>query len=237
MTRENKLALVIGFGLLLLAGILVSDHLSAQQRVDEDSLVATEARVVPNPSILQPKNAPAAAIPRQTTAAPQAARTEPQASKRREIVIGTPPGARERATKSPSRVTQTMRFHNVKAGETLSEISELYFGTRSRWQEIARANNIPNANGLRVGTRLVIPSGPSATASDAPSAQPRVEEVVVAVRTTTVREGDTLSGIAKRELGTGTRWKELWKANLATLPDPDLLAPGMTLRLPASSVH
>ena len=30
MTRENKLAIVIGFGLLLFVGILVSDHLSAR---------------------------------------------------------------------------------------------------------------------------------------------------------------------------------------------------------------
>ena len=31
MTRENKLALVIGFGLMLFVGILVSDHFSAQR--------------------------------------------------------------------------------------------------------------------------------------------------------------------------------------------------------------
>ena len=31
MTRENKLALVIGFGLILFVGILVSDHFSAQR--------------------------------------------------------------------------------------------------------------------------------------------------------------------------------------------------------------
>ena len=46
MTRENKLALVIGFGLLLLAGIFVSDHLSAQQRTDEEPLVASEELIV-----------------------------------------------------------------------------------------------------------------------------------------------------------------------------------------------
>ena len=32
MTRENKLALVVGFGLLLFVGILVSDHFSAAHR-------------------------------------------------------------------------------------------------------------------------------------------------------------------------------------------------------------
>ena len=32
MTRENKLAMVVGFGLLLFVGILVSDHFSTAQR-------------------------------------------------------------------------------------------------------------------------------------------------------------------------------------------------------------
>ena len=32
MSRENKLALIIGFGLVLFVGVLVSDHLSANQR-------------------------------------------------------------------------------------------------------------------------------------------------------------------------------------------------------------
>ena len=32
MTREHKLALVVGFGLILFVGILVSDHLAADAR-------------------------------------------------------------------------------------------------------------------------------------------------------------------------------------------------------------
>ena len=48
MTRENKLALVVGFGLILLVGILISDHfvggiavLVECVRVDRREQVAT----------------------------------------------------------------------------------------------------------------------------------------------------------------------------------------------------
>ena len=44
MTRENKLVMVIGFGLLLFVGILVSDHLAARdaQFSKPDSVVETK---------------------------------------------------------------------------------------------------------------------------------------------------------------------------------------------------
>ena len=48
MTRENKLALVIGFGLMLFVGILVSDHFSAQ-RFDPATVVQAD-----EPSSLDP---------------------------------------------------------------------------------------------------------------------------------------------------------------------------------------
>ena len=34
MTREHKLALVVGFGLVLFVGILIADHLAAGRRVN-----------------------------------------------------------------------------------------------------------------------------------------------------------------------------------------------------------
>lgn len=51
-----------------------------------------------------------------------------------------------------------------------------------------------------------------------------------AVRTYTVRAGDTLSRIAARELGSASRWPELAKLN--ALRDPNLVRVGQVLRLP-----
>ena len=42
MTREHKLAMVVGFGLLLFVGILVSDHFSTAQRQGPPDLVRSD---------------------------------------------------------------------------------------------------------------------------------------------------------------------------------------------------
>jgi hypothetical protein len=50
MTRENKLAMVVGFGLLLFVGILVSDHFSTAQRQETANLVGNTDRARGNGS-------------------------------------------------------------------------------------------------------------------------------------------------------------------------------------------
>ncbi len=51
------------------------------------------------------------------------------------------------------------RVHVVKLGDSLSKISQLYYGQSNRWEEIAAANRevLPNPNQLVVGTSLRIP--------------------------------------------------------------------------------
>jgi hypothetical protein len=46
-----------------------------------------------------------------------------------------------------------------------------------------------------------------------------------------VREGDSLSAIAERELGSSTLWRDLYEWNRHQITDPDLIWPGMQLRL------
>ncbi|WP_084665613.1 LysM peptidoglycan-binding domain-containing protein [Thermanaeromonas toyohensis] len=48
-----------------------------------------------------------------------------------------------------------------------------------------------------------------------------------------VRPGDSLWKIAKLELGSGARWREIYEANKETIgPDPNLIYPGMKLVMP-----
>ena len=52
-------------------------------------------------------------------------------------------------------------------------------------------------------------------------------------RTYVVQEGDTLSSIARNELGKVSRWAEIYQLNREALGrDYDYLAPGMRLVLP-----
>jgi len=47
-----------------------------------------------------------------------------------------------------------------------------------------------------------------------------------------VRDGDTLSSIAKRMLGNESKWDDIFQANRRTLRDPDDLTVGMELTIP-----
>lgn len=49
----------------------------------------------------------------------------------------------------------------------------------------------------------------------------------------TVKSGDTLSAIAKREYGDANQWKRIFDANRDLIEDPDLIHPGQELRIPA----
>ncbi|MFD9305777.1 LysM peptidoglycan-binding domain-containing protein [Streptomyces sp. NPDC060048] len=52
-------------------------------------------------------------------------------------------------------------------------------------------------------------------------------------RTYTVRSGDSLSAIARRELGNEGRWRELYAMNKGVIgSNPDMIQPGMQLVLP-----
>ncbi len=54
---------------------------------------------------------------------------------------------------------KTQRFHIVRKGETLSDISYNYYGSSKQWQRIARANPnvVKDANKIKAGTKLIIP--------------------------------------------------------------------------------
>lgn len=62
--------------------------------------------------------------------------------------------------------------------------------------------------------------------------RPVATQPAAAVRVYTVKKGDSLAGIAKRELGSPLRWREIFELNRDKLPTPDSLREGMELRLP-----
>jgi len=53
------------------------------------------------------------------------------------------------------------------------------------------------------------------------------------MRTHTVKAGETLSKIAKDELGSAGAYMKIFEANKDQLPDPNTIKPGQVLRIPA----
>ncbi|MEM6334376.1 MAG: LysM domain-containing protein [Planctomycetota bacterium] len=116
------------------------------------------------------------------------------------------------------------RRHTIAAGDTLSEISEQYYGTARRWQEIAAANPGVDPNRLIVGNTLVIPGGAAASSGSRGSAARGGGRVHV------VAAGDTLSEISQQYYGTATRWQEIAAANPGV--DPNRMSVGAELVIP-----
>ena len=67
----------------------------------------------------------------------------------------------------------------------------------------------------------------SSSSADAPKDQ-------ATTRTYTVVGGDSLSKIAKKILGDGARWKEIFEANRDTIKNPDMIHPGQVLKIPGA---
>ena len=61
-------------------------------------------------------------------------------------------------------------------------------------------------------------------------------EEIVGETTYTIEKGDTLSKIAKEQLGHASAWKQIFEANRDVIDDPDRIFPGQTIKLPAIDV-
>jgi len=69
---------------------------------------------------------------------------------------------------------------------------------------------------------------PAAAQKPAPASQ-------AAQKTYTVKSGDTLSKIAKEQLGDANAYQDIFNANRDQLSDPDKIKPGQVLKIPAMS--
>ena len=67
----------------------------------------------------------------------------------------------------------------------------------------------------------------SSSAPDPTQAQPAQTGT-----TYTVKSGDSLSKIAKREYGDAAQWKRIFEANRDQIDNPDLIHPGQELKIP-----
>jgi membrane-bound lytic murein transglycosylase D len=119
----------------------------------------------------------------------------------------------------PARPAAAATRHTVRRGETLASISRRYGVAMS---DLASANGIRDPSSLRAGQRLSVPGAARSASSGAPA--PRAS-----ARTYTVRQGDTVSSIARRH---GVSVKDLLAAN--NLSRSGHIRTGQKLRVPAS---
>lgn len=118
-------------------------------------------------------------------------------------------------TPEPTPAPTENNYYTVQSGDTLSGIARDVLGDANRYMEIANLNGISNPNMIYAGQSLKLPNGANNATTE---------------RVYTVQSGDTLSGIAQRELGDSSRYMEI--ANMNGISNPDLIYAGQELRLP-----
>ncbi len=155
---------------------------------------------------------------------------DPRERWRREFEGRDPQGASEPGVEGGDPVAvSTYREYTLKPQDRLFEIARTELGDGSRWQETLDLNPSLDPRRLPVGARILLPRrGEARTAAD-PQAARSIAKVYV------VRKGDTLSGIASKELGGAAKWRSLLDANRDQISTPEELRSGMKLRIPGAT--
>ncbi len=137
--------------------------------------------------------------------------------------------------------------YTVKDGDTLFQVAEKYYQDGSRFTDIAKTNNLWNADQIEAGQILEIPKLESqqAQASPEPSSsnEPQDTQALgtgggnntiwgdkIDGNSYTVIEGDWLSKIAGRAYGNIMAFDKIAKAN--NISNPDEIEPGIVLTIP-----
>lgn len=137
--------------------------------------------------------------------------------------------------------------YTVKEGDTLFIIAEKYYADGQKFSEIAKANNLIDADQIEAGQiielpRLPIQEAKASLQTPSPSAQAQEESLgtgggnttiwgpKIEGSTYTVVEEDWLSKIAGRAYGDIMAFDKLAKAN--NIQNPDHIEPGMVLTIP-----
>ncbi|GEM_PF-1950836 len=132
MRKDVKTGMLIGTGLCLAVAVWFCIH---QQVVEQPRIEDL--------------------LPRQSLATDTSPKTNP-ADAVEQVIIGKKPPA----LPPSAGETESLRIHIVQPGETLSNISKIYFGSNGNWKKIYEANKDSLPQGpdtIRTGMKLIIP--------------------------------------------------------------------------------
>ena len=127
---------------------------------------------------------------------------------------------KEPETPAPVPPSQEYFLHRVQPGETLWKLAQQYLGQGSRYTEIVQLNGL-TSDRIYPGMELKIPG-----ASEEPPVKPEAS-----YQEYTDKRGDSLWKIARKYLGSGSRYTEIIEINGLK---SETVHPGQILKLPVS---
>ncbi len=246
MTRENKLALVVGFALILFVGILISDHFSAfQSKASADlsknikdplaHVQADQPGLIDYQLLTNPTEIPSSPDP-----------ASPSRNDDNAVFMGQLNSTPEVIGLDETQLADlSFTFHEVRPGESLTSIANHYFSDPSLATELASYNRIDDPNHVSAGRRIRIPKKtnvlirggtptdfPVAAAASINPAAPPATPPPPTYASYTIKSGDVLSKLSQELLGTMKRMNELVELNRDVITNPDRLIPGKVIRVP-----
>lgn len=236
MTKENKLALLVGFVVILVVGILLSDHFSLARHQKPADLLAVNDPLVESAAASAPLIDLAPNVPART-----ASNSPPTIGAGHPVepgpidhatTIRMPDLQRERPATVDPLVAAGPTIHQVRPGESLSSICMRHYGSETPVEQLALYNDLSDPDLVRVGHRLRLPPIEELTSGGRPvtpagPASPAAKQI-----TYVIRPGDCLSEIAQRLLGSAGRWPALYELNRQVISDPDDIPEGAVIKIP-----
>ncbi len=203
MTRENKLSIVIAFGLLIFVGMLVADHFSiASQRE-----IAALGSNVSSPPLAS--NAVGTLIP--PIPVPNA-KTEPNSK-----------GDVRHLVQRGETLRSICKAFYGDSG-LASAISNWNSLPSANSIEIGQEISLPNRSALII-LQNTTNTKPKKSSEPSTLSTPSMGKY-------TVKSGDTLSEISQKVMGTVQKTQLLIDLNKGVMPNPNKIRPGMVLRYP-----
>ncbi len=118
--------------------------------------------------------------------------------------------------------------YKIRAGDSVSRIAEMIYGSAKQWRAIAQASNLKNPDLIFAGRTLSIPvlNDQARSYRDSRSSAARIGGDTMTVE---VKAGDSLSKIAKDTLGNAGSWQKIFEQNRGAIRNPNLIRIGQKL--------
>jgi nucleoid-associated protein YgaU len=214
VTREHKLALIVGFALILVVGVFVSDHFSKARLAKPDDRLATSAGM-PARQQNQPVAFPAAPTP---IVQPVAAVPEPPAHRPGEIDMGRRPQLGSGLAGAMGGADRGVGSLPGAGGSTLAP---------APLTPAAKVVTVPGEGVIPIGS--VEPAPPQTAPASLPVSSGEL-------RRHTVGKGDSLAKIANRYYGDEKLWRKLAEYNGPRVGANSSVNQGVTLLIPPRDV-